>query len=319
MSTSAPRRLRVLTWHVHGNYLYNLSQVPHDFWLVTTPERGPHYSGRSGVLPWGDNVHEVAAEEVAMLPFDVVLYQHRRQWDDDRTRLLCEAQRNLPRIVLEHDPPLESPTDTRHWCDDAGTLIVHVTHFNALMWDCGRTPHTVIEHGVKPLAEPPWTGERRSGLVVVNNLVQRGRRLGLDLFLEAQREVTLQLVGMGSDLLGGAGNVPQHEMPSVLAAHRLFFSPIRHTSLGLAVVEALHAGIPVVALATTELASVIRSGQDGYVDTRLPYLVAAMKQLLDDPGLAGQWGRAGQALARERFSIGRFVDDWLRVLAEVTN
>lgn len=25
------KRLRVLTWHVHGNYLYYLSQAPHDF------------------------------------------------------------------------------------------------------------------------------------------------------------------------------------------------------------------------------------------------------------------------------------------------
>jgi glycosyltransferase involved in cell wall biosynthesis len=315
---TGPRRLRVLTWHVHGHYLYNLSQVPHDFWLVTTPERGPPYSGRSGVLPWGDNVHEVAAEDVARLPVDVVLYPHRRPWDDDRGRLLCEAQRNLPRIVLEHDPPLDSPTETRHWCDDSGAMLVHVTHFNALMWDNGRTPHTVIEHGVKPLAELPWTGERLSGLVVVNHLAKHGRRLGLDLFLQVQREVPLQLVGMGSDLLGGAGDVPPREMPGVLAAHRLFFSPVRHASLGLAVVEALHAGIPVVALATTELASVIRSGHDGYVDTRLPYLVATMKQLLADRALAAEWGRAGQALARERFSIGRFVDDWCRVLQEVS-
>ena len=28
------RRLRILTWHVHGNYLYYLTQVPHDFYIV---------------------------------------------------------------------------------------------------------------------------------------------------------------------------------------------------------------------------------------------------------------------------------------------
>lgn len=311
------RRLRILTWHVHGNYLYNLTQVPHDFWLVTTPERGAHYSGAAGVLPWGDNVHEAPADEVATMPFDLVLYQHRKQWDDDRHRLLSEAQRRLPRIVIEHDPPQDSPTDTRHWCDDAGAFIVHVTHFNAMMWDNGRTPHAVIEHGVKPLAAPPWTGERECGLVVVNHLAQRGRRLGLDVFLAAERNVPLQLVGMGSESLGGAGNVPQLELPAVMAAHRFFFNPIRHTSLGLSVVEALHAGLPVVGLATTELASVISSGRNGYVDTRLASLVATMQILLQDRALAEEWGRAGQALARERFSIGRFVDDWLRLLTQV--
>ena len=27
----SPARLRILTWHVHGNYLYYLTQVPHEF------------------------------------------------------------------------------------------------------------------------------------------------------------------------------------------------------------------------------------------------------------------------------------------------
>ena len=60
----AERRLRILTWHVHGNYLYYLSQVPHDFWLVTDAARSPHHAGRSGSLPWGDNVHEAPLERI---------------------------------------------------------------------------------------------------------------------------------------------------------------------------------------------------------------------------------------------------------------
>ncbi|RPJ39612.1 MAG: glycosyltransferase family 1 protein, partial [Chloroflexi bacterium] len=31
------RRKRVLTWHVHGNYLYYLTQAPHDFFLPVRP------------------------------------------------------------------------------------------------------------------------------------------------------------------------------------------------------------------------------------------------------------------------------------------
>jgi hypothetical protein len=31
------KRLRILTWQVHGNYLYSLTQVPHDFYLLTDP------------------------------------------------------------------------------------------------------------------------------------------------------------------------------------------------------------------------------------------------------------------------------------------
>lgn len=312
------KRLRILTWHVHGNYLHHLTQVPHDFWLVTDPARSGHYSGRVGTLPWADNVHEAPLDALSHMAFDVVLFQHREQWEHDRPFELSAAQRALPRVVLEHDPPMASPTDERHWCQDPGALLVHVTPYNALMWDAGVTPWRVVEHGVKPLADLPWTGEAERGLVVVNHLLQRGRRLGVDVYREVAAQVPMMLVGMDSHSLGGAGDVPQPELPGVMAAHRFFFNPSRHTSLGLAVVEAMIAGLPVVGLATTELASVIDRGRNGYTDTRLRVLVDVMHTLLRDRGLAAEWGRAGQRTARERFGIDRFVDDWLKVFDEVT-
>jgi glycosyltransferase involved in cell wall biosynthesis len=305
------RRLRVLTWHVHGNYLYNLTQVPHDFYLLTDDARSPHHSGRSGTLPWGPNVHEAHVDAVASMAFDAVLFQSRAAWEDEQHRVLSAAQRALPRIVLEHDPPQQHPTDTLHWCQDPDTLLVHVTPFNALMWDNGVTPVRVVEHGVKPLVELPWHGTRGSGLVVVNNLLKRGRRLGLDVYREAARQVPLHLVGMNSEAVGGAGEVSQHVLPELLAAHRFFFNPIRHTSLGLSIIEAMMAGLPVVGLATTELVTVIDNGRNGCIDTRLDRLVDAMRALLADPGLAASWGREARRSARERFGIERFVADWL--------
>jgi glycosyltransferase involved in cell wall biosynthesis len=311
------RRLRVLTWHVHGNYLYNLTQVPHDFFLVTDPARSVHHTGRAGSLPWGDNVHEAPVEGLAAMEFDVVLYQSRQAWEFDRERYLSAAQQRLPRIVLEHDPPQLHPTDTPHWCDDPGALLVHVTPFNALMWDNGRVPVRVVEHGVKPLAELPWTGHLPRGVVVVNHIGRRGRRLGLDLWRQFDAQVPLTLVGMGSESVGGQGEVTQNALPGVLAAHRFYCHPVRYTSLGLAAIEAMLAGLPVVGLATTELVTVVRNGHNGHVDTDPQRLVTVMRALIEDHGLARQWGEAARRTAQERFSIGRFVNDWLAVLKEV--
>ena len=313
------RRLRILTWHVHGNYLYYLTQVPHDFYLVTDAERSTHHSGRSGILPWGDNVHEAPVDEIAGMPFDAILFQSRDAWEREQHLILSDAQRRLPRLYLEHDPPQQHPTDTPHWVDDPAVLLVHVTHFNQLMWDNRRTPTRVVEHGVKPLASVPWTGEVERGLVVVNNLDRRGRRLGLDVYQQVAQQVPLTLVGMGSERCGGAGEVSHHELPARMAAHRFFFNPIRYTSLGLAVIEAMMAGSPVVGLATTELSMVIRNGGNGIIDTRVDALVAAMRELIADPAEARRLGEAGRRTAQERFHIGRFVDDWLRVFHEATS
>ena len=318
MSAALPkRRLRILTWHVHGNYLYYLTQVPHDFYLVTDAARSTHHSGRSGTLPWGDNVHEARVEEIPRMAFDVILFQSRPAWEEEQHQLLTPAQRALPRIYLEHDPPQQHPTNTPHWAQDAQMLLVHVTHFNALMWDSGVTPTRVIEHGVKPLADVRWHGRVESGLVVVNNIGRRGRRLGLDVYRDVARRVPLSLVGMGSEACGGAGEVNHHELPERMAAHRFFFNPIRYTSLGLAVIEAMRVGAPVVGLATTELASVIHSGVNGIIDTRIGTLVDAMRELIADPAEARRLGEAGRQMAEERFGIERFVGDWMSALREV--
>src|SRR5690606_19580690 len=142
------RRLRILTWHTHGSYLYYLTQAPHDFYVLSKPGRPPGYAGRSGHLPWGDNVHDLPAEAARRERFDIVLFQDDAQYLEDQHVLLSPAQRRLPRIYLEHDPPQAHPTDTRHPADEHGVLVVHVTPFNALMWRHERAATRVVEHGV---------------------------------------------------------------------------------------------------------------------------------------------------------------------------
>lgn len=311
------RRLRILTWHVHGNYLYYLSHARHDFFLVTRPGEPPGYAGRGGGLPFGANVHEVRAHDVGARDFDVVLYQHATHWRADRTLVLTPEQRALPTIYLEHDPPREHPTDSRHPAADSETHIVHVTAFNAAMWDNGSAPTSVIEHGVVVPDDAAYSGEREEGIVVVNHLAQRGRRLGADIFERVRRDVPLMLAGMDSTRLGGIGEVHNLELPRLMARHRFFFNPIRWTSLGLAMIEAMQVGLPVVALATTEVPNVIRNEVDGYADTRVERLVDVMHMLRAQPEVAARWGAAARAMARERFGIERFAREWERLFERV--
>jgi glycosyltransferase involved in cell wall biosynthesis len=310
-------RLRILTWHVHGNYLWYLTQVPHEFHLVTDAARSTHHSGRSGTLPWGDNVHDVPVEAIRDREFDLILYQSRAEFERERTTLLSPAQRRLPAVYLEHDPPLDSPTDQRHWADDGHHAIVHVTGFNALMWEHRESPVEVIEHGIRLLGDATYDGREPQGLVVANNLGTRGRRLGPDVFLKMREQVPLTLVGMGSLELGGHGEVANRDLPAFMARYRFFFNPIRYTSLGLSVLEAMMVGLPIVGLATTEMPTVIVNGVNGWLDTRPERLVDVMRQLIDDPALARQWGDAARRTAQERFGIERFVADWDRLLTRV--
>src|SRR3954447_23628929 len=96
------KRLRVLTWHVHGNYLYYLTQVAHDWYVLSKPGYPPGYAGRSGHLPWGDNVHDMPISAVRAENFDCMVSEAGSHYRDDQHVYLSEAQRRLPRIHLEH-------------------------------------------------------------------------------------------------------------------------------------------------------------------------------------------------------------------------
>jgi len=306
--------VRVLTWHVHGTYLYYLAHAPHEFVVPVKAGRPEGYGGRAPGFPWPDNLREVPADAVRGLQFDAVLFQSRRNYTIDQYELLSEEQRRLPRIYLEHDPPREHPTDTRHVVDDPAVLLVHVTEFNRLMWDSGRTPTTVIEHGVVVPEEARYSGHLARGIVVVNGLARRGRRLGLDLFTTAKQQVPLDLAGMQSSDLGGLGEIGHSDLHGRMAAYRFFFNPIRYTSLGLAVCEAMTIGLPIIGLATTEMAVAIENGVTGFVDTSIDRLIDRMRALLADIELARELGAGARRAAAERFDIRRFARDWDRVI-----
>jgi glycosyltransferase involved in cell wall biosynthesis len=77
-------------------------------------------------------------------------------------------------------------------------------------------------------------------------------------------------------------------------------------------------GLPIVGLATTEMATAIENGVSGYVDTRLDVLEAHMRELLENPAEARRLGEGARRQALTRFSIDRFVRDWNAVFAEAT-
>lgn len=307
--------MKIFTWHIHGSYLFYLSQGEYQIYIPTKPEKTEGYYGRGETFPFGDNLIEIPAEDVCGYEFDCILFQTNQNYLKDQYEILSEQQRTLPRIYLEHDPPRQHPTNTLHIVKDPNITLVHVTHFNRLMWDNNNIPARVIEHGVINHGHT-YTGELEKGIVVINNLPSRGRLLGFDIFQQAAAQIPLDLVGMNTGEWG-LGEVLHPQLPEFQSQYRFFFNPIRYTSLGLAVCEAMMMGIPVVGLATTELSAVIDNGYSGFIDTDINILIAQMQALLDDPEMARDIGRNGREVAMRRFNIRRFTDEWKALFQEV--
>jgi glycosyltransferase involved in cell wall biosynthesis len=197
--------------------------------------------------------------------------------------------------------------------------LVHVTHFNRMFWDSGRAPTTVIEHGVVDPGDR-YTGELASVAVVINEPNRRGRMVGTDLVRRFAAHHPIDLFGMTDGPVGEArllGDVPQADMHGELARRRVYVHPMRWTSLGLSLVEAMHLGMPVVAVAATEAARAVPSAA-GVVSADVDELDAAIRYYLADAEAARASGKAARAFALERYGLGRFLADWDRLLEEVT-
>jgi hypothetical protein len=304
--------MRILIWHVHGSWTTAFVQGPHEYLIPVTPDRGPYGLGRARTWDWPPSVREIPLDRLAEAQPDVVVLQRP---DEER---LIRPLGDVPLIYLEHDAPWGDVPLTRHPVADRPDVhLVHVTHFNDLFWDAGSTPTTVIEHGIVDPG-PMWTGEIPRAAVVVNEPIRRGRYVGTDLLPELN--TPLDVFGMKVTGLTGCRtyeDLPQDRMHTELARRRVYVHPVRWTSLGLSLLEAMHLGMPVVALATTEVVEAVPPGA-GIISTRIETLRTAVHRCLADHAEAAQLGQAARKHALDRYGLDRFLADWDRLLLDTT-
>jgi hypothetical protein len=312
------RRLKILTWHIHGSYLNTLGYLDHDWFLPVAPERGFGYGGRGHTFDGHTRMTEVPVAQVRDLDLDLILFQAPHHFQVDQFEILSATQQRLPKIYLEHNTPKPHPTDSQHPVDDPNILLVHVTHYNQLMWDNGRCPTVVIEHAVAIDPTVVYQGQLDRGISVQNCPTRRPRIAGWDLFQRARERVPLDVVGLETEMVGGLGDIAYRDLHRRVAEYRFLFSPMRYTSLPLAVIEGLTIGMPIVALATTELPTVIQNGVTGYLSCDLEVLIDGMRYLLDNPAEARRMGDNARVLAQDRFSLARFKRDWDAAFSLVT-
>ncbi|MFW6088743.1 MAG: glycosyltransferase family 4 protein [Gemmatimonadota bacterium] len=106
------------------------------------------------------------------------------------------------------------------------------------------------------------------------------------------------------------------DVPSVMKALDALVFPSWMEGFGLAALEAMAAGIPVVAADAGALPEVVGHEREGLlVPARdADALAAAMIRLAEDGELRRRLGAGGHARARREFSIGRMVDAYEQVL-----
>lgn len=314
--------MRILLWHVHGSWTTSFVQGGHDYLLPTTPDRGPDGLGRARTWDWPASVREVGPEALADTPVDLVVLQRPQELELAARWLGRRPGVDVPAVYVEHNTPLGDVPDSRHPLADRDDIpVAHVTGFNDLMWDCGRAPTLVVDHGIVDPGRR-YTGEIARAAVAVNDPVRRGRSVGADLLAPLAAATGVDVFGMRVDRLprteglAAFEDLPQDAMHDELARRRVYVHTSRWTSLGLSLLEAMQLGMPVVALGVTEAPFAVPP-EAGTVTTSRAGLVEAARRFVADPGAAAEAGEAARRHALERYGLKRFLDDWDAVLTSV--
>ena len=198
---------------------------------------------------------------------------------------------------------------------------------------------TVIHNGIDPAAfenAVPADLGVPGGAKVIGFIGRLETRKGLlDLarawrsILEKLPDAWLVIVGKGPDeqqargLLGDAPNVRwlgyRSDVASLLASMHVLAMPSHWEGFGLAAVEAMAAGVPVVATDASSLPEIITDGVSGrLVPPRNPdALAAAIVTVASDPVMRANLAEGGRQRVRAEFGVERMVKGYERVLAEV--
>ena len=123
--------------------------------------------------------------------------------------------------------------------------------------------------------------------------------------LEATRELVRERGIEGSVRFLGS----RTDVPDLLRASDLFVHPSREEGFSNAVLEAMAAGLPVVAFDVGGNAEAVAHGETGLLAPARDSgaLAAAMTELLGDAGRRRAMGEAGRRRAAESFSMDRMV------------
>jgi glycosyltransferase involved in cell wall biosynthesis len=311
--------VNVFVWHVHGSWTTAFVQGPHRYFVPVLPDRGPDGRGRAATWQWPASVAEVTPAEAALAGIDAVVLQRPEELSGMAEAWLGGRRpgRDVPAVYVEHNAPQGRIGGMRHPAADRPDLtVVHVTNFNRLFWDTGSTRTVVVEHGI---IDPGYryTGELPHAAVVINEAGRRGRVTGTDLLDRFRTAAPVDLFGMKAGELGGIENLPQERLHAEMARRRVYLHPVRWTSLGLSLIEAMHLGMPVVALATTEVPEAVPPDA-GVISTRVEVLEQGLRDFVAEPDRAMLAGKHARAAALQGYGVARFLDDWDTVLSEVT-
>jgi len=153
----------------------------------------------------------------------------------------------------------------------------------------------------------------------------------ISLIYNDYKKLAFWQVGSGDYLLGkiktdenlmliSSGKIKQEELVNYYHASDIYVSSSKHESFGKVLIEAMAAGLPVVATATTGSKEIIEDGLNGFLvpigDSQA--LAKKILYLLNNPDKAKEMGRVGKEIVREKFNQEKIIKKIIKFWEDLT-
>lgn len=239
-----------------------------------------------------------------------------------------------PRIVTSHNVWHGGPlAPLLRFSLQSSTAVIAVSQAVArsLPLGSGGPQVLVIPNGVDTERFRPGEQPHRSGVLFLGRLTREkgaDRLPEIGEFLQQLGGHPLLVAGDGPlrDLIGEAAQrgVLQYlgevrDPAPLLRRAALLVAPSLSEGLGVAILEALAAGLPVVGFAAGGIPEQVRHGEHGLLVAPgdLPALKQALAELLADEELRVRMGRSSRAWVEQHFNLPDTIDRLARVYTEV--
>lgn len=223
--------------------------------------------------------------------------------------------------------------------DRAGRVVAVSRRLGEFLGSVTRTPVTTISNAIDPetfSTDREYSERARFTLLLLGgvglrmkgafDLLEATRRLTRD---DGAHSIRVVMAGHGeldearrlaaeqdlSSIVEITGWVGAERKMKLLRESDLFVLPSYHEGLPISLLEAMAAGLPVIATRVGGIPEVIRDGEQGLLipPGDVDALVGAIRRLIDDPALRSRLGGAARAAARQRLDIRGAAREFKRI------
>ena len=312
------RSLKILSVNRHTGYLYNLSKIGHQWFVLADWEQ------HNRPLPANFELIDWPTARRKFASFDVVIAHS----------IWADVPRFLPYCIRYHKPYIQvihgrrarggfSRSRARRFGKQLYSILVlrplvnlgliRMVFISSYAQSDWGLKGTAIDQGI-PLEEMDAYEGTETSLLVVGNGLKR-EHFAFEELMEIREQVPVKIVGANPDIPGCRPSKNWDELRSFYRLYRAYLNLTREPEAGynLALLEAMASGMPVISL--KHPSTPVRNGENGFLVEKVSEAVECARQLLADHDLAQRLGMCARDTIEREFSLNVFRDRWNEILA----